>query len=252
MLQGICSLRCVAKALAAGWVLSAALVAQASEFSVGRVEIQFAESGWKEIVLPDTIQTYGGDKRGELGVQTKLYVLGTPSDAAHVLVLVSGVSAGLDGAQVTMRYSPNCKSDARNYREGNNGSQMPFAQCLTVLPRYNSESVFTALAPQVLELQKAGKISSMGSIYTVSSFHAISTGTHLHVQVFMTSSIVAPELRIEETLPTDVRPELVAWGRQLKDAVKSSVHSISGRLVFPPIRLVPHTPPVPSTGTSRS
>lgn len=44
-------------------------------------------------------------------------------------------------------------------------------------------------------------------------------------------------------LPKDVPATHVAWGRQLKDAVKSSVHSFSGRLDIPPIQM---TTPVTS------
>lgn len=227
------------KLLASGWVVLGALAAQAADFSVGRVEVEFAEEGWKEVPLPDTSRAYGGEKTGALAVQSKLYVRGAPGSDDQMLVLVSANSQGLGGGRAGyMTYSPNCKSDAQNYREGNDGFSASFMQCLMVTPLYGSESVFKALAPQVLDLQTSGVVSVQRPVYTVWSRHAISTGSFVDVRVFVMSPLGVAGGLVTETLPTGVLPEQVAWGRQLKDAVKSSVHSLSGRLVVPPIRSV--------------
>lgn len=157
------------KAVACGGVMLGALSAGAADFSVGRVDIRFAEEGWKEVALPDQSQAYGGEKDG-------------------------------------------------------------------------------ALAPQVLDMQTAGVVSVRRPVYTVWSRHAISTGSFVDVRVFVTSPLGAEGASVPETLPGGVLPANVAWGRQLKDAVKSSVHSLSGRLVVPAIRPTAQTSGVAVSG----
>lgn len=231
------------KAAVCGWVLWVAVAGHAAEFSVGRVDIRFADEGWKEVPLPDAAQAYGGDKSGALEVQAKLFVRAESVREAPVLVLVSTNSAGMGGGRGGyMSYSPNCKSDDRNYREGNEGFRASFAQCLTVMPRYNGVSVIKALAPQ-LEGELLTEGAKLPPFYTVWSRHAISTGSFVDVRVFTVFPISADGTAAADALPKDVPPTHVAWGRQLKDAVKSSVYSLSGRLDMPPLQVVAPPPP---------
>ena len=228
------------KALVGCWAVLGALTAHAAGFSVGRVDIEFADEGWKELSLPDQEVAFGGDKAGALDVASKLYLRGTPDGDDQILVIVGAHSEGIGGGRASrMSYSPKCRSDEQNYREGNEGFRESFAQCLVVTPRYNSESVFKALAPELLALQASGVVSVRRPVYTVWSHHAISTGSFVDVRVFVISPIGVDKATVEDTLPKGVLPEHVAWGRQLKDAVKSSVYSLSGRLVVPAIRLSP-------------
>ena len=241
------------KTVACGWLLLTLLTAQASDFAVGRVEVEFAEEGWKEIALPDASQAYGGDKSGALAVEGKLYVRDAPDIDSQVLVIVSTNSAGMGGGRGGyMAYSPNCKSDDHNHREGNEGFRATFAQCLMVTPLYNGESVYKALAPGLMALPASDLVSLQRPVYTVWSRHAISTGSFVDVRVFVTAPMEADSASVTDTLPNGVPPAQVAWGRQLKEAVKSSVYSLSGHLQMPPIRLA--TPPAakPVTETSGS
>lgn len=225
-----------------------ALTAQSADFSVGRVEVAFAEEGWSEVALPDSTDAYAGEKDGALPVKSRLYVRGGAGGEGQVFVLVSATSGGMHGA--FMSYSPTCQSDENNFREGNTGVRRPFAQCLLVTPRYSSETVFKALAPAVLELQRSGVVAMRRPVYTWWNYHAISTGESVDVRVFVESPMVVPGAFVAQTLPSGVSPEHVVWGRQLIDAVKSCVHSISGRLVIPAIRLAPAAPATPAPATS--
>jgi hypothetical protein len=228
------------KAAVCGWVLMAAGAVHAADFSVGRVDITFGETGWKEVALPDESQAYGGEKDGALAVQAKLYLLEASADEGQTLVLVSTNSQGLGGGRGGyMTYNPDCKSDAKNYREGNEGFSARFLQCLTVTPLYTSDSVFQALAPQVPALQAAGVVSVRRPVYTVWSRYAISTGSFLDVRVFTVAPLRDGGAAVTEPLPDGVPSAHVAWGRQLTDAVKSSVHSLTGRLTMPVLRPAP-------------
>lgn len=245
------------QALNAGWLVKALAIgslalgvvnAIGADFSVGRVDIKFAEDGWKEIALPDRSQAYGGEKDGALSIQGKLYVRESTDREGQTLVLVSANSGGLGGGSAGyMTYSPVCHSDEQTYREGNEGFGQRFAQCLMVLPRYSSESVFKALAPEVLTLRASGEVGYHPGTYTVISRHAISTGSFLEVMVFVTAPIQADSTAVTATVPKGIPPAHVVWGRQLKEAVKSSVYSLSGRLEMPPIRLG-SPPPAPAAG----
>lgn len=237
------------KATVFGCALWATVTGHAAEFSVGRVDIRFSEEGCKEVPLPDAAQAYGGEKSGALEVQAKLFVRAESVREAPVLVLVSTNSAGMGGGRGGyMSYSPNCKSDDRNYREGNEGFKASFAQCLTVMPRYNGVSVIKALAPQ-LEGELLTEGAKLPPFYTVWSRHAISTGSFVDVRVFTVFPISADGAAADGTLPKDVPPAHVVWGRQLKDAVKSSVYSLSGRLDMPALQVVvPSSPPAAAGG----
>lgn len=238
------------KTLACGWMVLASLTAQADEFAVGRVDVEFAEEGWKEIALPDTSQAYGGEKNGALAVEEKLYVRELPATDGQVLVIVGTNSTGLGGGRGGyMSYSPNCKSDDQNHREGNEGFRATFAQCLTVTPLYHGESVYKALAPQLMTTPVSDAVSVQRPVYTVWNRHAISTGSFVDVRVFVTSPLDADSASVTDPLPQGVPPALVAWGRQLKDAVKSSVYSLSGHLKMPPIRLAVPAATAPAAET---
>ena len=225
------------KAVFCGWVLTVACATHAADFSIGRVDISFVEPGWKEVALPDESQAYGGDKDGALAVQSKLYLLEATANEGQTMVLVSTNSQGLGGGRgAYMTYNPDCKSDAKNYREGNEGFSARFLQCLTVTPLYTSDSVFQALAPQVPALQASGVVSVRRPVYTVWSRYAISTGSFVDIRVFVVSPLTGVGAAVPEPLPKDVPPAHVVWGRQLTDAVRSSVHSLSGRLTMPALR----------------
>ena len=228
-----------------GCMLWGAVTSHAAEFSVGRVDIRFADEGWKEVPLPDRAQSYGGEKSGALAVQAKLFVRDGSASEVPVLVLVSANSQGMGGGRGGyMTYSPNCKSDEHNYREGNEGFNASLLQCLTVMPRYNGSSVIKALAPQLEGALKTEEGTELPPFYTVWSRHAISTGSFVDVRVFTVFPISADGSAAVGALPQDVPPAHVVWGRQLKDAVKSSVYSLSGRLEMPPIQVV--VPPQPA------
>ena len=228
------------KAFVGGWAILGALGAHAADFSVGRVDIKFTDEGWKEVPLPDQSQAFGGEKEGALAIQGKLYIRESTGGEGQTLVLVSAAPGGLGGGGAGyMTYSPVCHTDDQLYREGNEGFGERFAQCLTVLPRFSSASVFKVLAPQVIPLQESGVVANSPAVYTVWSRHAISTGSFVDVRVFVTAPINADSAAVTDTLPKGVLPAHVVWGRQLKEAVKGSVYSLSGRLEIPPIRLGP-------------
>jgi|GEM_PF-2072586 len=235
------------RSFACGCAVLGALVSQAAEFSVGRVDIRFAEEGWVEETLPDRLEAFGGDRNGALQVQTKRFVYPGKGGKGGVQILVSANSWGMgSGGAAHMRYEIDCKSSGEIYREGNTAASGPFAQCLTVTPLYTSGSVFEALAPQLVERQAEGL--EHPPIYTVWSRHAISTGSFVDVRVFLERPLDVEGASVLEMLPVGIPHAHVVWGRQLKDAVKSCVYSLSGRLVMPPVRM---SPPATETGNRR-
>ncbi|MBX3608377.1 MAG: hypothetical protein KF871_00660 [Hydrogenophaga sp.] len=247
MKQGRAQMAWMRRAIAFGGLALVSCPLLAGDFSVGRVEVAFAEDGWTEIPMDDSGQAYGGDKPGSLRVQTRLYVRAASADGAQAFVLVSANSHGFNGGGAAkMVYSPDCRSDKEIHREGNAGVGRPFAQCLAVMPRYTSESLVEVLTPQVKPLRASGVVPMSRLAYSVTSRHAISNGTFVDVRVIFASPLDVPDTQISDALPDGVPPAHVVWGRQLKDAVKSSVYSLSGRLNIPPLRMIPPAPTGPT------
>jgi hypothetical protein len=207
--------------------------ATASEFSVGWIDVKFAEAGWKSVPLSDKKQAYSGDMPGALQLKSKVFLREATATGGQVVVVVRATSSGLhDGSMV---YEASCKPDNVNYLEGNVGFSRTFSQCLVVTPAYESEGLLKDLDPELIALRDAGTVAFGKGLFLIWSRHAVSTGSIIDVRVYLTTPLTADISKVTEAIPNRVFPTNVAWGRQLKDAVKSTSYSISGRLAFPPI-----------------
>ncbi len=227
-------------AVAAGLALSLQ-PALAVEYSVGRVEVVFPTDDWREVVLPDKGEAYGGDHSGVIKSETKLFVRAASDEQAVALVLVRANASGM-GASGTMVYSTSCQSSEYFYAEGNEGFKSRAAHCLKVLPAYASAAVMSKLAPPaVQDWLRASHFQLPPSMATILSHHSVATGTFLDVRVFVAPQAGAPgDDTPDVKLPNGVMPQHVRWGRQLKEAVRSSVYSLSGKLRMPSMDIKPH------------
>jgi hypothetical protein len=170
---------------------------------------------------------------GALPVQSKVFLRDSAA-GAQVIVVVRATPGGLD--EGWMEYSPSCKSDKMIYREGNTGFNTTFVQCLMVAPAFESTSLLQDWEPELIALRDAGKLVLGKELFLISSYHAVSTGALIDVQVFLPLPIAADAGHsFSHVVPDRVLPTHVVWGRKLKEAVRSTAHSISGRLAFPPV-----------------
>jgi len=212
----------------------------AAEFSVGRVEVVFPTDDWREVVLPDKGRAYGGDRGGVIESETKLFIQAPSGEHPGALVLIRANAAGMRSGR--MIYSTSCETSEYYFAEGDAGFQARAAHCLVVFPAYASEEVMSKLAPPVvLDWLRSSRAQLPKSMATIWSRHSVSTGTFLDVHVFLTPQAGAADDDTPDVkLPSGVLPQHVRWGRQLKEAVRSSVYSISGKLQIPSMDIKPH------------
>lgn len=215
--------------------------ASAAEFSVGRVEVIFPTDEWREVILPDKGSAYGGDRSGVIESETKLFIQAPSGEHPGALVLVRANAAGMRSSG-TMIYSTSCETSEYYLAEGNSGFQARAAHCLMVFPAYATEEVMSKLAPPVVwDWLRSSRAQLPRSMATIWSRHSVSTGTFLDVHVFLTPQAGAVDDDTPDVkLPSGVLPQHVRWGRQLKEAVRSSVYSLSGKLRMPSMDIKPH------------
>lgn len=212
----------------------------AAEFSVGRVDVIFPTDDWREVNLPDKGKAFGGDRSGVIASETKLFVQASSAGHAGAVVLVRANTSGMGTG--TMIYSTSCETSEYFYAEGNAGHQARAAHCLNVFPTYATEEVMDKLAPPaVQEWIRSSRVQLPKSMATIWSRHSVATGTFLDVRVFLTPQAGAADDDVPDVkLPSGVLPQHVRWGRQLKDAVRSSVYSLNGKLRMPPMDIQSH------------
>ena len=212
----------------------------AAEFSVGRVDVIFPTDDWREVSLPDKGKAFGGDRSGVIQSETKLFIQASSAGQAGAMVLVRANASGMGTG--TMIYSTSCETSEYYFAEGNAGHQARAAHCLHVFPAYATTAVMEKLAPpEVQEWLRASRMQLPDSMVTIWSSHSVATGTFLDVRVFLTPQAGAADDDVPDvSLPNGVLPQHVRWGRQLKDAVRGSVYSLSGNLRIPPMDIKPH------------
>lgn len=203
----------------------------AEEFSVGRAEVQLPNGPWRELSLPDAGKDYGGDVSGNIPSETKLFVKEGAGQTVEALVLVRSSSGAVRGG--TMTYSGECQSNKDSFGEAGQSWGRGSTQCLRVLRQFGTRSLLKVLAPQLTELME-GNTHLPPGMFTVLSQGAVGTGTFLDVRVFLAPTFVGASDPVDAQLIEGVKASHVAWGRHLREAVRSSVFSLSGKLVFPP------------------
>ena len=203
----------------------------AEEFSVGRAEVQLPGGPWRELALQDAGQAYAGEVSGTISSETKVFVKEGAGQAVEALVLVRSSSGGIRGG--TMTYSGGCDGDEVSYAEVGQLRGQGSTQCLRVIRSFETQSVLKALAPQ-LPAQWSSAAVLPKSVITVMSHSAVGTGTFLDVRVFLAPGFAGSIEPVDAVLPEGVKAPHVAWARLLSEAVRASVFSLSGKLVFPP------------------
>ncbi len=237
------------KALAA-LLLSLAATAplHAAEFSVGRYDVTLPAGQWQALDVKDDGVSYGGDRPGTFKTASKLYVKLSAEGAVEALVLVRANSSGLDSGSATMSYNRNCESDDKVFRDGNTGTKLPYAQCLQVYRPYLAADLLQRVSPEALSALQAKSLALPKGLFMTRNRHAISNGSFLDVTALFARPVAGPADATATKLPEGVPPSHVAWGQQLKAAVKSGVGSVFGSLELPAFELVAPGAEAPKTG----
>jgi hypothetical protein len=90
--------------------------------------------------------------------------------------------------------------------------------------------------PALLAELTARKVILPNAAYVVIYEKAIQNGTFTFVRMVFAADFNLPNAASAQSdLPAAVKPEAVAWGLRLAEAVRSSVYSLSGALLIPPV-----------------
>lgn len=231
-------------AIALGWTCLAG-VALAADFTVGRAKVTLPGQDWRAIPVADAGEDYSGDVSGNIKSQTVAFLKETLGKPLLALVVVRGNAGGI--TRGAMSYSPSCKSGEHWVATGNAGFNRSFAECWQVARQAHSAAdIFRALAPKAAEALAGDKALLPQSFQPVLSSYANSNGTFLDVRVFLGPGFVGTAA-LSVAPPANRTVEvLVDWGKDLAAAVRGSVNSMSGELVFPAFSFVdlPPAPPV--------
>lgn len=228
--------------------LAATAPVHAAEFSVGRYDVTLPAGQWQALDVKDDGVTYGGDRSGTFKTASKLYVKLSAEGVVEALVLARANSNGFDSGSATMSYSPKCESDEGVFRDGNTGTKVPYSQCLQVLRPYLAADLLQQVSPEALSALQAKSLALPKGMFMVRNRHAISNGSFLDMTAFFARPVAGPADAAATKLPEGVPPSNVAWGQQLKAAVKSGVGSVFGGFELPAFELVAPDTEAPKKG----
>lgn len=213
-----------------------ALGAQANEIAVGRVDVQLDAGPWQAFDVEDAGSRYEGDRSGVISSITKLLVL-RDGEQVRAVLLVRANRSGFGGRASSMRYTSQCPRQDWFYSEGSEGGPMARDyRCLMVLPPVPFPTVKGPDWDGLRALLDSRQVKLDGTVHLVDAKQAASTGAFASVLALIPSAALPAESAnrtVTPGVPTVVSPVAVEWGRQLMEAVRSSVYSLSGDLRVP-------------------
>lgn len=199
---------------------------------MGRAEIKLPGENWQSFPVVEDITQVGGDRTVQIKNERKVLVQKSSANTVSAIVFVSG-SSGI-GIAGKISYSPKCKSDKYWYRQGNEGFNRPFAECWGVrkgLPIAPGDIV--KVVPELAPVLTRENLQMPTGAYNLFSIYENENGTFLTAEMFIAPGFSIANTAAVETATDDIDPKLLQYGRQLSDAVRSSVTSWSGKFVVP-------------------
>jgi hypothetical protein len=224
----------VRRLAATGWSwLLAFGVCSAQAEQVGRVEFDLPSAEWVLVAShPHQLLLDGG--ASYIPMHTAVYALPGKKNVPQALIVVTASDAG---NRSRVHWVSDCAAPRAKYFVNDYGSnhQPNRRDCLVINAAFAPALYFAkddwllqALEARGWKLFKAGQ--SLRS--TVTNEGGTSLQVHLATQKGFIGLSGNP--RDAEDLH-EVPPALVVWGEALRDAVRSSVYSMRGKVVLPPI-----------------
>jgi hypothetical protein len=116
------------------------------------------------------------------------------------------------------------------------GSDFKGVDCLRVSSLIRTQGLLESAAPDLLAELTARNVVLPDAAYIVIYDKAIDNGTFTLVRAVFAADFKLPiEAGSAVNLPAGVKPEAVAWGMRLAEAVRSSIYSLFGTLLLPPV-----------------
>lgn len=205
--------------------------AHAAEFPVGRANVVFTTDDWQVAEIPDQGAAYGGDRKGVIASETKLFVKTAPQGDVQAVALVRASKSGVTASY--MIYGRRCDSTDKVFAEGLSGDALRYASCLQVHPSYTTRSLLDHLGEPGKTILAAHEGTFPEGMHEIVSSYANSNGTFIEMSVWLAPGFGGMPGTVNAALPKGVPATHVVWGRALHNAVRGSVTSIFGNLKFP-------------------
>jgi len=177
---------------------------------------------------------FSGDISGQMQFETQHLLLRADADGKFQAALA--VSASQGGGTGHFTWNSNCQPRPNVHAIDNTHGNVDALDCLRVTGLVSTQEALQLMAPGLLADLASRKIALPRAAYAVSDEAGLPNGTFVTVLVVFAADFNLPHAASDqERLPDSVRPEAVAWGVRLADAVRSSIHSLSGTLVLPAV-----------------
>ena len=208
-------------------------IVRGTDFDVGRVSLRMLDAAWEDIGTSRRGLAYTGDQSGEIPSVTR-YLLLRDDDGKFRAALVVTASRGVGAVRMT--YTQNCRPQQNVHVVDNARRNFISLDCLRVTGSISPQRYLELAAPDMLPEFATRKVALPRAGYAVIDDIGLENGSYLAVQAVFAADFNLPnDASANDALPAGVKPEAVAWGGRLAEAVRSCAHSLSGALAFPPI-----------------
>lgn len=219
-------------------VLGVALLATAgkasgADFSVGRVTLRVTDDGWMSVGASNDALPFGGSRSGAIEFTKHSLLLVDGADRFRA-ALVVGATRGLP--MIDVKWPDDCRSQENVFAIDARQTGGDARDCLRVTALVAIERSLATDAPAVAADLAKRKMTVPTAGYVILDEVALGNGAFVSIEALLAADVELPaDSATRQGLPPGVKPEAVAWALRLAEAARSSLHSLSGLLVVPPL-----------------
>jgi hypothetical protein len=205
----------------------------AAEFEVGRVTLRVTDDGWVSVGASGDTLPFSGGRSGEieLAKRSLLFV-----DGANRFRAALVVSATRGAPAIDVAWPEDCRSQDNAYAVDARNGGADRRDCLRVTGLVAIERSLATDAPAVAADLAKRRVVVPTAGYVVLDEVALGNGAFVSIEVLLAADVELPGAPAAlQSLPMGIRPETVGWALRLAEAARSSIHSLSGLLVVPPL-----------------
>ena len=208
-------------------------ISRSAILEVGRVTLRLSDDGWENVGAGQRGLAYTGEQSGDIQYET-VHLLLRGNAGEFRAALVVGASRGIGSVHFT--WSTNCQAGPNVYVVDSAGGNFRGSDCLRVSGITGTQRFLESAEPGLLAELTARKVILPNTAYVVIYEKAIENGAFTFVRMVFAADFKLPDdASTPGNLPAAVKPEAVAWGLRLAEAARSSIYSLSGALLIPPV-----------------
>ena len=208
--------------------------ALAADFDVGRVMLRVTDDGWVSVATSSDELPLRGDRAGTIEVAKRSFVL---VDGANRFRAALVVRATRGVPMIDVKWPEDCRSQDNVYAVDAGQGGTDGRDCLRVTGLVAIERSLATDAPAVAADLAKRRVVAPTAGYVVLDEVALGNGAWVSIEALLVADVEpfngSP---VRQSLPAGINAETVGWGLRLAEAARSSIHSLSGLLVVPPLK----------------